>query len=134
MAKLYKYGIRGTANKWMESYLKGRQQFTTYEGSRSVTVSCGKHPWSATVSPLYQQSRYVFKSSADDLKTTGVLSKARKYINSQTLLSLYYTFMYPLLLWGNCVKLYSDPIFKRQKYAVRLISLVNKRESTNMHF
>ena len=34
--KLHKYGIRGNALKWMQSYLQGRQQYVTIDGSEST--------------------------------------------------------------------------------------------------
>ena len=41
--KLNLYGIRGVANKWVESYLSNRKQFTSYNGSNSSinNVKCG---------------------------------------------------------------------------------------------
>ena len=41
--KLSYYGIRGVANRWVESYLSNRKQFTTYNGSNSSisNVKCG---------------------------------------------------------------------------------------------
>jgi hypothetical protein len=43
LEKLSYYGIRGVANKWVDSYLSNRKQFTTYNGSNSSisNVKCG---------------------------------------------------------------------------------------------
>ena len=43
LKKLYHYGIRGVAYKWLESYLSNRKQFCTYNGTKSTlnTISCG---------------------------------------------------------------------------------------------
>ena len=43
LTKLYKYGIRGSALKWMTHYLKGRQQYVLFNRhcSSKDTVSCG---------------------------------------------------------------------------------------------
>ena len=41
--KLYKYGIRGNAYKWFESYLTNRKQFVLYNNVKSslLDVECG---------------------------------------------------------------------------------------------
>lgn len=38
LKKLYKYGIRGNALNWMQSYLQGRQQYVTIGGSVSTKM------------------------------------------------------------------------------------------------
>ena len=72
-------------------------------------------------------------------KSIGILTKTRKYLNPKTIHSLYYTFVYPLLLYGNCIWGNAPnstlwPIFRLQKMAVRLIVSIKKRDSTNIHF
>ena len=42
-------------------------------------------------------------------KSSGILSKARNYIDKKTLKQLYYSFVYPYLIygieiWGKCLK------------------------------
>jgi ribonuclease P/MRP protein subunit RPP40 len=43
ISKLNHYGIRGIANKWITSYLTGREQYTSYNGanSQTKTIKCG---------------------------------------------------------------------------------------------
>ena len=43
--KMYKYGIRGIAFKWMESYLSNRHQFVLFKDVKSeyATVTYGVH-------------------------------------------------------------------------------------------
>lgn len=43
LKKLDRYGIQGMANKWLESYLSNRVQYTTYNGciSNTLRVTCG---------------------------------------------------------------------------------------------
>ena len=68
-----------------------------------------------------------------------MISKARKYLNKSVLLALYYTLVYPYLLycviiWGNSPKSYLWPIFKLQKYAIRLISNLKKYSRSTPEF
>ena len=72
-------------------------------------------------------------------KSVGILGKARKVLGRKTLETLYYTMIYPYLLycniiWGNCNANTIWPIFKLQKMAVRLIMNVPRRESTSQYF
>ena len=53
-------------------------------------------------------------------KGLGILIKARKYLNRRILLNLYYTFVYPYLIycveiWGNTCNIYLDPLTKLPK-------------------
>ena len=53
ISKLRYYGVRGVASKWFESFLNGRSQTTTVNGSRSsaAAVSHGV-PQGSTLGPL----------------------------------------------------------------------------------
>ena len=53
ISKLYHYGIRGIANKWLSSYLSGHYQSVKLNGiiSSKMNVSCGV-PQGSTLGPL----------------------------------------------------------------------------------
>ena len=53
LAKMQKYGIRGLALNWFESYLSGRRQYTNYKGINSEyeTIVCGV-PQGSVIGPL----------------------------------------------------------------------------------
>ena len=53
LCKLSYNGLRGNALKWFESYLRGRQQYVTYNGVSSMknTISCGV-PHGSILGPL----------------------------------------------------------------------------------
>ena len=50
---MYKYGIRGVAHEWLESYLDNRKQFVCYNNtnSRGLPVTCGI-PQGSILGPL----------------------------------------------------------------------------------
>ena len=55
-------------------------------------------------------------------KGIGIIHKARKVLKKETLLKIYYAFLYPYLtycieVWGNTFQCYLDIIFKLQKRA-----------------
>ena len=60
-------------------------------------------------------------------KGLGIITKARKYLNRETLLRLYNAFVFPYLtncveVWGTTPKKYLDPLIKIQKKIVRIIT------------
>ena len=60
-------------------------------------------------------------------KGIGVICKAKRFLSKKTLLTLYYSFIYPYLHYGisargNTYKSYIDPLIKIQKRAIRIIS------------
>jgi hypothetical protein len=68
-------------------------------------------------------------------KGLGIILKARKLLNSKTLIALYYAFIYPYLLygievWGNATLNKLDPLIKIQKRTVRIITFAKFREHT----
>lgn len=65
-------------------------------------------------------------------KGVGIIGKARRFLADETLITLYYAFLYPYLqycieIWGNTFDTYLDSILKLQKRAVRTISYANPR-------
>ena len=70
---------------------------------------------------------------------TGVILKARKYLMKETLISLYYFFVYPYLIhcnhvWGLACKTYMNTLFLLQKRIIRIIAGVNRRYHTDPIF
>jgi hypothetical protein len=65
-------------------------------------------------------------------KGIGILYKCRKYLSKQTLLNLYYSFIYPYLcygieVWGNTFDCYINPLFILQKKAIKIITCSKKK-------
>ena len=53
-------------------------------------------------------------------KSIGIINKTRNFLSTYTLTNLYYTFIYPYLIycteiWGNTNDIHLDPLIKIQK-------------------
>ena len=60
-------------------------------------------------------------------KFLGILYKIRRYLDNTTLTNMYYSFVFPYLIycveiWGSSLKSYLDPLVKIQKKCIRTIS------------
>ena len=69
----------------------------------------------------------------------GIIIKARKWLNQDSLLSLYYSFIYPYFIycnhvWGTTYKTYIEPLTVLQKKIIRIIAGVKPRTSTGPLF
>ena len=70
---------------------------------------------------------------------TGVILKARKNLMKETLISLYYSFVYPYLIYCNHVlglacKTYMNTLFLLQKRMIKIAAGVNRRSHTDPLF
>ena len=69
----------------------------------------------------------------------GIIKKARKFLKKESLLSLYYSFIYPYLIycnhvWGNACKSYLKTLVVLQKKVVRIIAGVQPMIHTESLF
>ena len=72
-------------------------------------------------------------------KGLGILLKVRRYLNKNTLLQLYYTFIYPYLsycnhVWGNTYSTYLSKLLILQKRIIRIITFSEYRAHTSVLF
>ena len=56
-------------------------------------------------------------------KSIGIINKTRNFLNKNTLRNLYYTFIYPYLIycieiWGNTNDIHLDPLIKIHKKSI----------------
>ena len=63
-------------------------------------------------------------------KGIGIMSKASKYLKRKSLLTLYYPYIYPYMIycieaWGNASNCHLDQLYIIQKKVIRLISFTN---------
>ena len=81
LGKLEKYGIRGIAYDWFESYLKKREQFVTYNSIKSskLKVKCGV-PQGSILGPL------LFLIRINDLTTVSNASTPFMFADDTSLL------------------------------------------------
>ena len=72
-------------------------------------------------------------------KGIGIMSKASKYLQRKSLLTLYYSYIYPYMIycieaWGNASNCHLDQLYKIQKKVIRLISFTNNDISSATTF
>ena len=69
----------------------------------------------------------------------GIILTARKYLLKESLISLYYSFIYPYMIyynpvWGLACKTHLDCLIKLQKRVIRIIAGVHPRSDTEPLF
>ena len=72
-------------------------------------------------------------------RNIGLISKLRYFVNTNTLVSLYYALIYPffiysLIAWGNTYESNVRPLFILQKRAIRIITFSSFTEHTSPIF
>ena len=72
-------------------------------------------------------------------KGIGILCKARKVFNRSTLLTMYYSFLYPYFIygievWGSAAHCFISSVIKLQKRAVKIITSTNFRSPSQPLF
>jgi len=77
---------------------------------------------------------HIMAVSKKTSRITGAMYRIRKFVNDKTLSMIYYSLIYPHLLygvpiWGNADNVYIDSLLKLQKKAVRTIS----NNNNNIH-
>ena len=88
LKKLEHYGIRGTANKWFESYLKNRMQYVSINGiSSEIILMLLGVPQGSILGPL------LFLIYINDFNHSVIFSKSRHFADDTN-----------LLLSGNSIK------------------------------
>ena len=78
---------------------------------------------------------YISKKIA---KSIGIISRANQILGTKYLLQLYYSFIFPYLiycnvLWGNIPATNIWPLFRMQKIALRIITNTKRGNSTKLH-
>ena len=72
-------------------------------------------------------------------KGLSIICKTRKFVNKQTLITLYYCFIYPYLaysieVWGLTFKTYLTKLMTLQKKIVRIVGLADRNAHTDPLF
>ena len=85
--------------------------------------------WKAHVSHVMKKTK----------RNIGLISKLRYFVNTNTLVSLYYALIYPffiysLIAWGNTYESNVRPLFILQKRAIRIITFSSFTEHTSPIF
>ena len=82
---------------------------------------------------------YVAEISKKIKRNIGVICKLRNFVNSHILKNLYYSLIYPYLIygivaWGNTYTSSTNPLFLLQKKLVRIITFSDYLDHTNSIF
>ena len=104
--------------------------FETYFPLVNVKITySNKLPWitNGLRESVKKKSQLRSIMEKDPSKGLGIITKARKCLNRETLLKLYNAFVFPYLtycveVWGTAPKKYLDPLIKIQKKIVRIIT------------
>lgn len=77
--------------------------------------------------------KHIFNIKAKISKAIGIINKTRKCLNKSTLTTLYYSFIYPYLIycvevWGNASDCFMNPLYKLQKRIIRIMTSSGPRE------
>ena len=91
------------------------------------------------IDPYLSFNAHILYIKGKIARGVGILNKCKKYLNESTLLTLYYSFVYPYFnycncIWGNTYQSYLEPLVKLQKRAVRIISSAERRAHTEPLF
>ena len=83
-----------------------------------------------------KKKKHISYISSKIAKGIDIIKKVRKYYNSDTVISLYYSFIYPYLIycnhvWGNTCKSSMNNVVLLQKKIIRMICGVKPREHTD---
>ena len=136
--KLSSHGITGPALNWFGSYLGGGGGSHGHKIQSSETRFLG-----VFISSYLTWKYHINYISGKIAKGIGIITNTRRLIDKESLITLYYSFIYPYLcyynnVWGNIFMSYLDKLYKMQKKIVRIIAgvwhsepLFNKYEILN---
>ena len=82
--------------------------------------------------------KHINYTSTKFAKSIGIISRANQILGKKYLLQLYYSFIFPYLIycnviWGNAPAVTIWPIFRLQKIALRIITNTKRGNSTKSH-
>ena len=80
-----------------------------------------------TIDELLIWKEHILNISKKVARAIGILNKVKYLLDKRTLLNLYYTFVYPYMIycnhvWGNTCKTYVEKLVKLQKRAIRIVT------------
>ena len=118
--KLSYHGITGPALKWFGSYLGGRSHGHKIQSSETRFLR-------VFIYSYLTWKYHINYISGTIAKGIGIITKARRLIDKESLITLYYSFIYPYLcysnhVWGNTFMSYVDKLHKMQKKIIRIIA------------
>ena len=72
-------------------------------------------------------------------KGMGIMYKARRYLETKSLVNLYHSYIYTYLIyciesWGNAPQCHINPLLRLQKYIIRIITFSDHNAHTEPIF
>ena len=92
-----------------------------------------------TLDPKLKFNLHIQASCNKVSKSIGIIRHISKFVSTPTLISLYYSLIYPYLtycslIWGTTYETHLNPLIILQKRAIRIINKVNYSEHTSPLF
>ena len=104
---------------------------------RGNSLSCTNHTkfLGVIIDNKLNWSEHILYIKKKIAKSIGIIHKTRSFLNKHTLRNLYFTFIYPYLIycveiWGNTNDIHLKPIVKMQKKSLRAITFSHYLDST----
>ena len=110
-----------------------------YIGEELLNVVCKSTFLGVVIDSKLTFNEHIKRISGKISKGIGILKKVRYKLQTKTLITLYYAFIYPYLMycntvWGNTAKVYTNQLIVLQKRCIRIIHNVGYLDSTYLLF
>ena len=143
-------------NEWIQtnklSLNLSKTHFMLFKGRKKVSVTPSIVIANTSISQMSQtkflgimlDDRISWVPHIDDIakklsKSIGILSRLKRYLNKESLINMYYAFVYPYFhycneVWGNAYASHLKRLFLLQKRAIRIICQSEYRAHTSVLF
>ena len=109
-----------------------KQQINLYINGHKITEASETKSLGVFIDSNLTWKYHINYTPAKIAKGIGIITKARRLLDKESLITLYYSLIYPYLCycnyaWGNTFTSYLDELYKMQKKIVKIIAGVRPR-------